>query len=754
MSKCKYQLEYNNSTFEFPIDGDSNASISDVVEQLKKSPNLQDALSFIRKAGEVSKDEKLKLTNLDNRGLVSNMSFKQASTYFKNFPLTKEGTPIQFPNMGLVVANKVLSNGSNLSGVVTDANGSKFYVVNTDNTSIKKFYKYLEDQDAINKLTIDQAKDALGDIVTKIAGSTEQLQKELSEYIINPHNIDYKEEYIGSYIKESLLHNLMNVAKGEATKVFKSPFAENISDTISATINKTLTEQQILDVLHKSFDGQTEVKVGNQTFNIEKQPIELFKELMNSPEIGYTISKIDKNKYYFKKNILDLKDKVYKATGGYDVYNLCAAQEQNNGFTIYKVNLNNTDYFFNSAHPVSIYNKSMLYPDIEKARQAITRDITYKNLETLTTSYYTFSNLLKNGIIQVGNNKFKLIPGNIYKVLDLSYSSWGKSLINADLQKPFNTVIQDESKGLDISTKRLFKESINTPEKMYHYLYQTKILGKVPYDAITTINNAAYKYYQVVQAGNANKNQVSYVSEVNLEDINKVELPPQNKLPMHEVMQDIYNHLTVSSDIQISLDYAEDIAELSKQNPNLELSSAKAFIFNNTIHINMPIATPSDLLHEYTHLFLGALKATDPAGYQDILNSYIKFSKDFNLEHISSLPQYAHLSTYEKIEESLAEDYSKYIMNKQADVFFKTVTNNSDTVLEKVNKEVNNIMPIDKCNSIGDLYTALNNQINKTMESLPSDKLTEMLKTSQLSRQVSNFMKDKIESKEIIENCD
>ena len=40
------------------------------------------------------------------------------------------------------------------------------------------------------------------------------------------------------------------------------------------------------------------------------------------------------------------------------------------------------------------------------------------------------------------------------------------------------------------------------------------------------------------------------------------------------------------------------------------------------------------------------------------------------------------------------------------------------------------------------------------MESLPSDKLTEMLKTSQLSRQVSNFMKDKIESKEIIENCD
>ena len=752
-SKCKYQLEYNNSKFEFPIEGDSNASISDVVEQLKKSPNLQDALSFIRKAGEASKDEELKLTNLDNRGLVSNMSFKQASTYFKNFPLTKEGTPIQLPNMGLVVANRVLYDGVNKSGIVNDANGNKFYIVNTNNMSINTFYEYLKNQDAINKLTIDQAKEALGDIVDKVAGSTEKLQKELSEYIINPKNKEYKQEYIGSYVKETLLHNLMNVALGKATKVFKSPFAENISDFIGSSQNKSLTQEQILDVLHKSFNEQTEVTVGNQTFDIETQPIELFKELMSSPEIGYTISKIDKNRYYFKKNILDLKDKVYKATGGYDVTNLCREQEEFNGFKIYKVNLNGTDYFFPSAHPVSIYSQARLYPDIEKVRQSITGNLKYSTLETLTTSYYTFSNLLKNGIVQAGNSKFKLIPGNIYKVLDLSYNTSGKSLINSDLQKTFNAVLEDESNVLKDSTKQLFKESINTPEKLFHYLYQTKVLGTVPYDAITNINKAVYKYYQVIQVSNEGKNYTSYVSEVHLEDINKVELPPQNKLPMHEAMTGIYSNLAAHSDISISLDYAEDIAELAKQNPNLELSSAKAFIFNNTIHINMPIATPSDLLHEYTHLFLGALKATDPANYQDILNSYIKFSKNFNLEHISSLPQYAHLSAYEKVEELLAEDYSKYIMNKQSDVFFRTATNNSESVLEEVNKEVNSIMPIDKCNSMGDLYTVLHNQIDTTMESLPSDKLTAMLKKSQLSRQISNFMKDKIESKEIIENC-
>lgn len=48
--------------------------------------------------------------------------------------------------------------------------------------------------------------------------------------------------------------------------------------------------------------------------------------------------------------------------------------------------------------------------------------------------------------------------------------------------------------------------------------------------------------------------------------------------------------------------------EISKQFPDIP-AGTKAFIRDGNIYINGSLATSEDVIHEYTHLFLGALKA-------------------------------------------------------------------------------------------------------------------------------------------------
>lgn len=48
--------------------------------------------------------------------------------------------------------------------------------------------------------------------------------------------------------------------------------------------------------------------------------------------------------------------------------------------------------------------------------------------------------------------------------------------------------------------------------------------------------------------------------------------------------------------------------EINQQFPDIP-AGTKAFIRDGKIYINGSLATSEDVIHEYTHLFLGALKA-------------------------------------------------------------------------------------------------------------------------------------------------
>ena len=53
---------------------------------------------------------------------------------------------------------------------------------------------------------------------------------------------------------------------------------------------------------------------------------------------------------------------------------------------------------------------------------------------------------------------------------------------------------------------------------------------------------------------------------------------------------------------------------------NLIDEDTRGFVYNGKIYINSSVATSKDIFHEYTHLILGMIKASDIDTYLDIIN--------------------------------------------------------------------------------------------------------------------------------------
>jgi len=54
----------------------------------------------------------------------------------------------------------------------------------------------------------------------------------------------------------------------------------------------------------------------------------------------------------------------------------------------------------------------------------------------------------------------------------------------------------------------------------------------------------------------------------------------------------------------------------------------RAFIKDGKVYINQDTATSADVFHEYTHLLLGVLKASNFDGYVKLLNTIASIKKD------------------------------------------------------------------------------------------------------------------------------
>lgn len=187
--------------------------------------------------------------------------------------------------------------------------------------------------------------------------------------------------------------------------------------------------------------------------------------------------------------------------------------------------------------------------------------------------------------------------------------------------------------------------------------------------------------------------------------------------------------------------------EISQQFPDIP-AGTKAFIRNGNIYINGSLATSEDVIHEYTHLFLGALKAQNYDMYMKLLDKVMSSKQDSVESTKSRLRRiYPNLANSDLNEEVFVKLFADFLSGKRVDNMF-------DDVKAEVDSEMKSIFNLASEEDFNSLYRGRVKSIFQTF-SKDIGRVGNGLDFSKgaVFRQAANWIEKAIEGKHIIERC-
>lgn len=225
----------------------------------------------------------------------------------------------------------------------------------------------------------------------------------------------------------------------------------------------------------------------------------------------------------------------------------------------------------------------------------------------------------------------------------------------------------------------------------------TKTLEKI----LNTINDLDYQYFHITDVKSKTENQ-SQVVFTKLSNIQETDQKYNNKkdqiskaVPMIVVLNNIADVMNSQPGVKGGKPVIEIITDydLRKNEKFLQVSRrAKAFILDGTIYVNASRANSSDLYHEYAHLFLGMIKASNVQQYtrfmQTLSDSYAQINN--MKQKLRTEEEYANLADADLTEEAFAHLFGEYLAGKTTDVILNNVSSKLDELIGDFNKNLNN----------------------------------------------------------------
>lgn len=211
--------------------------------------------------------------------------------------------------------------------------------------------------------------------------------------------------------------------------------------------------------------------------------------------------------------------------------------------------------------------------------------------------------------------------------------------------------------------------SINNAEKIATFIYKVNELLKEKRDneqviseIVSQIENAPRRaYYIASKTWIPGKKQFAYqvipTNPIQIEEYKK-----SKRTPIISLMSAIDNVLADKFGVTVNMQTSE---EITRNFPDVDANTAKAFIRDGQIYINTTIAQSTDLLHEYTHLVLGVLKS-DPklrGNYEQLMDIVARTNEGKDMiRRLRS--RYDTASEMDLMEEAFAKLFSNHIMGK------------------------------------------------------------------------------------------
>lgn len=701
-------ITLNIGSNKITLDGIEEDSIqsfydySNLIQEINKQGKTEEFINAIRAQGINNTSI---YVNKDMEGLTDSKQFFLPNMTYREFR-DKFPTAPELENINILYVDGIKTNGTDTPLVysVKDTQGNDLYVVKKggekqfinylnkfkavqDNDIPSNFINFIQELEQSDEawlrrfssysFTQSSSKRARGEYEGSIKTAREVLAKYLQnpesfyEYLLSGKNANFKQnvERVRK-IKEAL--NSLN--DYDSPREYGTPFANALMmhtsykkfneityRAITLQQLKTLTKQASPELYEKYFskDNPDPSAIQIKVNSVLRQLFWNTDGQENLSTKGIQIEAIYNGNIYF-----NVQPSTFETKYGYTIRTREAyphQEQEYKGYNIYSAVINGTTKFMVAKGVFTDQNTGKTYDSLQQARDFI--DKSFKE------------NILKKGLLldlympnehgeqfSISTHNSTILPGQVIRAINVQINSkaFTKEIQNYNSEQGLQ-FIQKHNTTVNTTQLDSLEKILLTAAKVQEDI--DKGIQEDLTEFVDSLNN--YNYYYV---NNVNQSQgLQYT--IQLQQISNVRSSvdsPIGWVSMPQRLTYFANKIESRFGIPTQVLNKQAISEkYGAQFPNKDISKEKAFIIDNTIVINLELATKQDVAHEYMHVFMGIVKSqTDlQEDYFALLQELVENTEQGQqqLQQYQNVSEYSDMARVDLYEEVAANIMGEYL---------------------------------------------------------------------------------------------
>ena len=773
-------ITLNIGSNKITLDGIEEDSIqsfydySNLIQEINKQGKTEEFINAIR-AQDVNNTSIY--VNKDMEGLTDSKQFFLPNMTYREFR-NKFPTAPELENINVLYVDEIKTNGTDTPLVYStkDVQGNDLYIVQRDGE--KQFINYLNklktiqdnnipsnfinfiqeleqsDEDWLRKFssysfTKSSSKKARGEYEGSIKTAREVLAKYLQnpesfyEYLLSGKNANFKQnvERIRK-IKEAL--NSLN--DYDPPREYGTPFANALMmhtsykkfneityRAITLQQLKTLTKQASPELYEKYFskDNPDPSAIQIKVNSVLRQLFWNTDGQENLSTKGIQIEAIYNGNIYF-----NIQPSTFETKYGYTIASKEAyphQEQEYKGYNIYSAVINGTTKFMVAKGVFTDQNVGKTYDSLQQARDFIDKsfkeDILKKGL--LLDLYMPNEHGVQ---FSLSTHNSTILPGQVIRAINVQINSkaFTKEIQNYNAEQGLK-FIQKHNDTVDTTQLDSLEKILLTAAKVQEGI--DKGIQENLTEFVDNLNN--YNYYYV---NNVDQSQgLQYTIQLQqIPNVRSTTSSPIGWVSMPQRLTYFANKIESRFGIPTQVLNKQAISEkYGAKFPNKDISKEKAFIIDNTIVINLELATKQDVAHEYMHVFMGIVKSQPDLqeDYFDLLQDLVENTEQGQqqLQEYQNVSEYSDLARIDLYEEVAANIMGEYLTSLNPNTYPK--------IFRDFRKFIqNNTFNQDLKENILDFTDFAVNSSYK-------------INTNSTERQITNFLKTALQNNIIQEIC-
>ena len=597
-----------------------------------------------------------------------------------------------------------------IAGKVYITNDQPLYVVRNTKASVMRLANHLKLRGLIKgkNSVIKNLEESLQDELKEIADKLEmQVDDMLLDY--SEDQATYNKQDIVTSTKRSiktvLTETLDIINKSPQKQHYSNPILNEVANCVVLNkeqnyldLNKVFKYLQKVDLLKDFKNGKDFIDTFNKTANevslekwnpedeFEQKLKQLLEEkLKNSEDNGLAIfiqclfstRNINDPIFKYKPTIAQIKsnndrrllldssdftsyNSVYGLT--YETMRKATPKKNVGSWTIYSLDWNDTVVYIPSRHVPKESDDALMFPTEKEAEEYAKDKIEKTTLREDAIGNIKVLNRKESEGRSFSSNKY-YPKGSIIKTLD---GDLDIDALTGDLRILFNGTFKNFNKYMiDRYGGRAYEILMNIDSGEKAAVFLDKLRGKDLNNVeeiikvSQEIKDLNYRFYYVRDSNPYNGEYRTYV--IPMPDTLIINPPKDPRVPVIQLLDQVAKMMQKNFGVEVKVLTQTEINQLKIEKGQEVNEGDKAFIYDGVIYVNSTYADSSDLFHEYSHLFMGVVKKSNPKWYAATLDRMLEISKTAksNLENKMKMGR----SYYDAVEEVFADLYGEYLQN-------------------------------------------------------------------------------------------